>query len=260
MMTAPLLIDSHCHLDRLDLTPFDGSLDRALAHAAELDVKAALCVAVDRASIPVVIALAEKYPNIYATVGQHPSEDEETLSVAELTLLAQHSRVIAIGETGLDYHYESMPRDFQKQRFIAHIEVSQKLKKPLIIHTRAAQEDTLEILRDHAVSSAVFHCFTESLEMAEAGLELGLYISFSGILTFKNAGDLREVAKKIPLERILVETDAPYLTPIPFRGKPNCPGYTRYVAECLAELKGIPYSIVARQTTENFTTLFGVSL
>ena len=259
-MNTPLLIDSHCHLDRLDLTPFEGSLERALAAAADMGVVKVLCVAVDKESIARVIALAEQYPNVYATVGQHPSEDEASLSVADLTVLATHSRVIAIGETGLDYHYETVPRAVQKQRFVEHIEVSQALKKPLIIHTRAAQDDTLQLLRDHAVNSAVFHCFTESWAMAQAGLDLGLYISFSGILTFKNAGDLREVAKKVPLERILVETDAPYLTPIPFRGKPNCPGYTRYVAECLAELKGIPYSDVARQTSANFKTLFGVGL
>ncbi len=256
----PHLIDSHCHLDRLDLTPFEGSLDEVLHHAETLDVKHVLCVAVDRANIAKVMALAEQHPNVYATVGQHPSEEEESLSVDDLVVLAAHPKVIAIGETGLDYHYEATSRAFQKERFIAHIKAAERVSKPLVIHTRAAQDDTLEILREHQVSRAVFHCFTESLEMAEAALALGLYISFSGILTFKNAESLREVAKKIPLERILVETDAPYLTPVPFRGKPNCPGYTRYVAECLAEIKGIPYSVVAEKTTENFKALFGVSL
>ena len=250
------LIDSHCHLDRLDLTPFDGSLDRALAHAAELDVKKVLCISVDAANIKTVLDLAERYPNVYASVGQHPSEDEPSLAAEQLIELAKHPKVIAIGETGLDYHYEYTSADFQKERFITHIEVANKTEKPLIIHTRAAQEDTLSILREYQVSRAVFHCFTESLEMAMAGIEMGLYISFSGILTFKNAESLREVAKQIPLERILVETDAPYLTPVPYRGKPNCPGYTRYVAELLAELRQIPYSTVAKQTTQNFCDLF----
>jgi len=250
------LIDSHCHLDRLDLTPFDGSLERALAHAAELDVKKVLCISVDAANIKTVLEIAERYPNVYASVGQHPSEDEPSLTVLQLIELAEHPKVIAIGETGLDYHYEFTSAHFQKERFVTHIEVAQKTDKPLIIHTRAAQEDTLSILRAYQVSKAVFHCFTESLEMAMAGIEMGLYISFSGILTFKNAESLREVAKQVPLERILVETDAPYLTPVPYRGKPNCPGYTRYVAELLAELKQIPYSTVAQQTTQNFCDLF----
>lgn len=254
----PTLIDSHCHLDRLDLTPFDGSLDRAIAQAAELDIKEILCVSVERETIQNIIGIAEKYSNVYASVGQHPSEEEENLSAEDLVHLANHPKVIAIGETGLDYYYEHTNRDFQKERFITHIEASKKCAKPLIIHTRSAQEDTLQILRDFNVSQAVFHCFTESWEMAKAGIDLGLYISFSGILTFKNAESLREVAKKVPLDRILVETDAPYLTPVPFRGKPNCPGYTRYVAECLAELKGIPYSEVAQKTTENFYRLFGL--
>ncbi len=257
---TPILIDSHCHLDRLDLTPFEGSLDQALAHAATLDVKHVLCIGVDYAGLPRVLEIAEDYPNVYATVGQHPSEDEASLSADQLFLLSQHPKVIGIGETGLDYHYEGNTKALQQERFITHIEVAHRSQKPLIIHTRAAQDDTLQILRDHQVSRAVFHCFTESLEMAKAGLDLGLYISFSGILTFKNAESLREVAKYVPLDRILVETDAPWLTPVPYRGKPNCPGYTRYVAELLAELKGIAYSEVALQTTKNFATLFKVTL
>lgn len=253
------LIDSHCHLDRLDLTPFDGSLDRAIAHARDLDVKKILCISVDQKNIAAVIAIAKKYPNVYASVGQHPSEDEVSLSVEDLVALAHDDKVIAIGETGLDYYYDSVDREIQKERFMTHIKAAKQCNKPLIIHTRSAQEDTLSLLEEYDVSRAVFHCFTESWEMAKAGIDRGLYISFSGILTFKNAEDLREVAKKVPLDRILVETDAPYLTPVPFRGKPNCPGYTRYVAECLAKLRGIPYSEVAEQTTQNFMTLFGES-
>lgn len=251
------LIDSHCHLDRLDLSAFEGSLQKVLDHAATLDVLKILCVAVDRQNIPAVIALAEQYSHVYASVGQHPTENEESLSVEELCTLAQHPKVIAIGETGLDYYHDQTEPLFQQERFIAHIQASQRVAKPLIIHTRAAQQDTLAILQKNKVNQAVFHCFTETWEMAEAGLDLGLYISFSGILTFKNAADLREVAKKVPLERILVETDAPYLTPVPFRGKANYPGYTRYVAECIAEIKGVSYAEVAAQTTKNFYQLFG---
>lgn len=254
----PTLVDSHCHLDRLDLSSFENSLDRVIEHAQRLDVNKILCVAVDQKNIATVIEVASRYANVYASVGQHPSEDEVSLSAAELVELAQHPKVIAIGETGLDYYYEHTDREFQKQRFVTHIEAARQLGKPLIIHTRSAQEDTLQLLKEHHVTKAVFHCFTESWEMAEAGLDLGLYISFSGILTFKNAEALRSVAKKVPLERILVETDAPYLTPVPFRGKANCPGYTRYVAECLAEIKGISYSEVATRTTENFMKLFAV--
>lgn len=254
----PYLVDSHCHLDRLDLSPFEGSLEKALAFSETLDVKKVLCVSVDRGTMTRVFEIADQFPNVYASVGQHPSEEEETLRTTEFLELAKHPKVIAIGETGLDYHYEHTDKNFQKERFIAHILVGQRTNKPLIIHTRSAQEDTLSILTEYHVDRAVFHCFTESWEMAKAGLDMGLYISFSGILTFKNAESLREVAKKVPLDRILVETDAPYLTPVPYRGKPNCPGYTRYVAECLAELKGISYSEVAAHTTENFNRLFGL--
>ena len=252
------LVDSHCHLDRIDLTPFDGSLEKALAFSETLDVKKCLCVSVDKGTMAQVFEIANRFPTVYASVGQHPSEEEESLSIAELIELSKHPKVIAIGETGLDYYYEHTDKKFQKERFITHILVAQRTNKPLIIHTRSAQDDTLAILREYNVDRAVFHCFTESWEMAQAGIDMGLYISFSGILTFKNAEALREVAKKVPLERILVETDAPYLTPVPYRGKPNCPGYTRYVAELLAELKGIPYSEVAAQTTKNFNTLFGL--
>ncbi len=254
-----ILVDSHCHLDRLDLSPFEGSLDKALEFSATLDVKQVLCVSVEQKTMADIVAIAEKYPNVYASVGQHPSEEEMSLSADELVRLADHPKVIAIGETGLDYYYEHTNRAFQQERFVTHIEVAKRTSKPLIIHTRAAQEDTLRILREYDVSQAVFHCFTESWEMAKAGLDLGLYISFSGILTFKNAESLRDVARKVPLDRILVETDAPYLTPVPYRGKPNCPGYTRYVAELLAELRGISYSEIAQKTTENFCRLFGVN-
>jgi TatD DNase family protein len=251
------LVDSHCHLDLLDLAPFEGSLDRALEAAAAADVKKILCISVDMEKIPLIVGLAEKYPMVYASVGVHPSEDKgEEVDPIRLLEYAKHPKVIAIGETGLDYYYEFTDRSLQQQRFVQHIQVAQESNKPLIIHTRQAQEDTLAILQEHQVSQAVFHCFTEGIEMARQGLDLGLYISFSGILTFKNAAALREVARFVPLERILVETDAPYLTPVPYRGQPNYPGYTRLVAECLADLKGLTYPEVRSQTTANFHQLF----
>lgn len=254
---SPYLVDSHCHLDRLDLSPFAGSLSAAIEAAASMEVKKILCISVDMENIKTVLAIAEQYPNVYASVGLHPSENEgEEVDVAVLRQYASHPKVIAIGETGLDYYYEFTDQKSQKERFAKHIEVAQATGKPLVIHTRKAVEDTLSMLKQHRVTEGVFHCFTESLEMAEAGIEMGLYISFSGILTFKNAEALRAVAKALPLERILVETDAPYLTPVPYRGKANCPGYTRLVAECLAELKGIAYPVVAEVTTRNFHNLF----
>ncbi|MCX7122139.1 MAG: TatD family hydrolase [Gammaproteobacteria bacterium] len=251
------LVDSHCHLDLLDLTPFEGSLDRAIEASIQADVKKMLCISVDMEKIPAILKLAEQYPMVYASVGVHPSEDQgEEVDPLRLLDYAKHPKVIAVGETGLDYYYEFTDKSVQRARFITHIEVAQKCNMPLIIHTRKAQEDTIAILRKYEVSQAVFHCFTESIEMARQGLDLGLMISFSGILTFKNADSLREVAKYVPLDRILVETDSPYLTPMPNRGKPNYPGYTRLVAECLANLKGLTYPEVRDQTTRNFHQLF----
>jgi TatD DNase family protein len=251
------LVDSHCHLDFLDLTPFGGSLERAIEAASLVDVKEILCISVSMENIPVVLKIAEQYPNVYASVGAHPSHNEGAEADFDtLVRYAAHPKVLAIGETGLDYHYDFTKESVQRERFVTHIKASQQTQKPLIIHTRKAEEDTLALLRAYQVSAGVFHCFTEGLSMAEAAIELGLYISFSGILTFKNAEPLREVARALPLERILVETDAPYLTPMPHRGKPNHPGYTRLVAECLAEIKGVSYETVAAATTANFHRLF----
>lgn len=251
------LVDSHCHLDLLDLSPFSGSLEAAIDAAVSLDVKKILCISVDLENIPNVLAIAAQFKHVYASVGLHPSHNQgEEATVQRILEFAQHEKVIAIGETGLDYHYDTTDRALQLTRFRTHIEASKITQKPLIIHTREAQEDTLRVLREEKVSAGVFHCFTESLEMAQQAIDLGLYISFSGILTFKNAENLREVARALPLERILVETDAPYLTPMPYRGKPNFPGYTRLVAECLADLKGLSYAEVSCITTQNFHQLF----
>jgi TatD DNase family protein len=251
------LIDSHCHLDRLDLNAFGGSLTTLLKEAEKFDVKRVLCVGVDLENSKTVKEIAQQFTNVYASVGLHPSEDKgEEATVERLIDLGTDPKVVAIGETGLDYHYEYTSQELQQERFVIHIKAAQALKKPLIIHTRKAEDDTLTLLKKHQVHAGVFHCFTESYEMASAGLDLGLYISFSGIITFKNAEALRMVVKKIPLERILVETDAPYLTPVPYRGKANFPGYTRLVAECIAGLKGIKYEEVAEITTHNFINLF----
>lgn len=254
------LVDSHCHLDMLDYEAFGGSLETLLKKAAdEYQVKKFLCISVDMETVNQVKAIAHQFDNVYASVGLHPSENKGSeASIEQLIELATDPKVIAIGETGLDYHYDYNTKDLQQERFIKHIKAAQTLDKPLIIHTRKAEQDTLRIMREHHVNRGIFHCFTESYDMAKAGIDLGFYISFSGIITFKNADDLREVVKKIPLENMLVETDAPYLTPVPYRGKPNFPGYTRMVAECIASLKGISFEEVANVTTQNFLNLFNL--
>lgn len=255
-----MLIDSHCHLDRIDLTQFDGKLENAIAAAKQLGVGHMLCVCIDMENFAAVLAIAEKFPNVSASMGKHPTEWEGIEPTVEMLIeKAQHPKVIAIGETGLDYFHGAVhERVAQQDRFITHIHAAKQLNKPLIIHTRQAQEDTISVLKQEQAGPGVFHCFTESWDMAKQGLDLGLYISFSGIVTFKNAIELKEVAKKVPLDRILVETDAPYLTPVPYRGKPNTPGYTRYVAEHIAELRGIDYTTLRDATTANFQRLFGL--
>ena len=256
-----MIVDSHCHLDRIDLSVFDGSLEKALLAAKTLGVTHALCVCIDMENFEAVRIIAETHENVYASVGVHPTEQEGIEpDVSMLIQKACHPKVIAIGETGLDYFHQPARVALQQARFHTHIEASQATQKPLIIHTRQANQDTIQILKDHHVNAGVFHCFTESWEMAKAGLDLGLYISFSGILTFKNAESLREVALKVPLDRLLVETDAPYLTPAPFRGKANHPGLTRYVVEALAQLRKMSVEEISKITTENFERLFGVRL
>jgi TatD DNase family protein len=253
-----MIIDSHCHLDRVDLTPFEGSILRVLEAAKALGVEKVLCVSIDRENFQQVLSLAHTYEHVYASVGVHPTETGiETVSYDWLMSHAQDPKVVAIGETGLDYYHEPIQADLQKASFEVHLQAAIAADKPVIIHTRMANQDTIAQLKPYAGRlRGVFHCFTESWEMAKAGLDLGLYISFSGILTFKNASELRDVAWKIPLDRLLVETDAPYLTPHPFRGKPNHPGLTRYVVETLARLKGMPWEDMAAITTQNACDLF----
>ena len=249
-------VDSHCHINFSDLA---ANITGVLAQMQQNDVERALCVSVNLADFPQVLALAERYPHIYASVGVHPDyEGVEEPGVARLVELAQHPRVIAIGETGLDYSRLTGDLEWQRERFRNHIRAARECGKPLIIHTREAAADTLRIMAEEHASEAggVMHCFTENWEIAEAALAMGFYISFSGIVTFKNAKQIKEVAQRVPLERILIETDAPYLAPAPHRGKLNQPAYVKHVAEEIALLRGVSLDEVGRRTTENFVRLF----
>lgn len=254
-----MFIDSHCHLDRLKLEKYEDGLDGAIAAATEQHVSEMLCVAIDLEHIDQVLSIAAAYPKIYASVGVHPtSYDGEEPSVDRLIKLADSPKVVAIGETGLDYYYSEDKKEIQQQRFKTHLEASKQTRKPVIVHTRDAKEDTLAIIAEHGDESVagVLHCFTEDLDMALRAIELGYYISFSGIVTFKNAVELQEVARSIPLERMLIETDAPYLAPVPFRGKPNEPKYVPKVAEFIAQLRGVSVEQIAEHTAANFHSLF----
>ncbi len=252
------IIDSHCHLDRVDLSSFGGSMESLLAHAKTLSVEEFLCICIDLEHFDDVFSLAKKYPQIYASVGVHPCELEgKDPSVEELLTLTKHDKIIAIGETGLDYfHVEKVMADWQRDRFRRHIKASNQSGKPMIIHTRNAKKDTIAIMQAEKAEQGVMHCFSEDWETAKAALDLGFYISFSGIITFKNAENLREVAKKVPSDRLLVETDSPYLTPAPYRGKSNSPAYSYYVAEKLAEIRSVSINDIASTTTSNFEQLF----
>ena len=255
-----MLIDSHCHLDRLDLTPFDGELANALAFAQERGVERFLCVAIDMENVNAVIDIARHYPQIYASVGVHPNEQgREEPTVEQLLQLAADDKVIAIGETGLDYFRSEGDLSWQHQRFRTHITAAKECGKPLIIHCREAREDTLKMLAEEGADEVggIMHCFVEDMATAERAMELGFYISFSGIVTFNSASELKEVARTIPAERLLVETDAPYLAPMPYRGKSNQPAYVREVAEYVAELRGVSYEEIAQQSGDNFRRLFG---
>jgi TatD DNase family protein len=257
-----MYIDSHCHINFPELA---ARMPELLAKMDENKVTHALCVSVDLPDFPQVLALAEQYHHIYASVGVHPDyEDTPEPSVEQLVALADHPKILAIGETGLDYYRLEGDLEWQRERFRTHIRASRITRKPLIIHTRAASEDTIRIMQEEGAGTdkggvaGVMHCFTESLEVAEAALAMGFYISFSGIVTFKSAKDLQAVARAVPLERMLIETDSPYLAPVPFRGRMNEPGYVRHVAEYIATLKDLPLDQVAKQTTDNFFNLFNV--
>jgi len=251
-----MLVDSHCHLDFPELS---GDLDAIFTLMRENGVGRALCISVRLEDFPRVRALAESHDHLYATVGVHPDYEEiHEPAVEELVQLASHPKVIAIGETGLDYYRLKGDLEWQRDRFRTHIRAARVSGKPLVIHTRSAAADTLRIMREEGAPEigGVMHCFTEAWETAQAAIAMGFYISFSGIVTFKNAQALKEVARQVPLERMLVETDSPYLAPVPFRGKTNQPGYVKYVAEEIARLKGASVEEVAKKTTDNFFELF----
>jgi TatD DNase family protein len=254
-----MFIDSHCHLDRLKLDSYNGNLSEAIQAAHDNAVDLMLCVAIDLEHIDQVLNIAKTYEHVYASVGVHPgSIDCEEPTVDRLVDLAKNDKVIAIGETGLDYYYGAEHKELQLERFKRHLQVSKITRKPLIVHTRDAKEDTLSYINKYSdpLVGGVLHCFTEDLDMAQRAIEHNFYISFSGIVTFKNALELQEVAKALPLDRILIETDSPYLAPVPFRGKSNEPKYVSHVAKYLADLKGVTIEEIAEKTSENFKKLF----
>ncbi len=251
-----MFIDSHCHLNFPELAE---NLGEVLENMRRNDVVQALCVGVTLDKFPEILALAEQYENIYASVGVHPDHElDAEPSQEQLVQLARHPKVVAIGETGLDYFRLKGDLEWQRERFRTHIRAAKACGKPLIVHTREAAADTLRIMREEGAeqTGGVMHCFTESLETAQAAMDMGFYISFSGIVTFKNAIVLKEVARQIPANRMLIETDSPYLAPVPFRGKLNQPAYVKHVAEEIARLRGAPLDEIARATTENFRRLF----
>ena len=250
------LIDSHCHLD------FDGLSNRlpeVLAAMEANDVGGCMTIGVTLEEAPQVLAIAAAYEQVFASVGVHPEyADHREPDVETLCALAQHPKVLAIGETGLDYHWHKDQPEWQRERFRVHIRAAKALNKPLVIHTREAAEDTLAILKEEGAGAVggILHCFTESLAVAERARDLGFYISISGIVSFKKAEQVHEVARAIPLDRLLVETDSPYLAPVPYRGKPNEPAYVRHVAEAIANLRQISYAEVATASSRNFLSLF----
>ena len=251
-----MLVDSHCHIN---FEPLREDETGVIQRARELGVEYMLCVSVDMEAFPQVLDLARRYPFIFASVGVHPNHDEgREPATEELARLAGDPNVVAIGETGLDYFRSSGDMRWQQERFVRHIHAGIEADRPLIIHTREAAADTMDILEAEqaAECGGVMHCFAEDWNTAKRALDIGFYISFSGIVTFKNAQDMREVAKKVPLDRVLVETDSPYLAPVPMRGKTNEPGYTRYVADVLAGIKKVSLEEISAMTTDNFFRLF----
>ena len=252
----PDLVDSHCHLN---FEPLGADLDAVLARARGNGISHMLCVSVTLEKLPQIQSITDKYSYIFSSVGVHPNEQEGRDPEAdELVELARAPRVVAIGETGLDYYRCQGDMRWQQERFRRHIRAARTSHKPLIIHTREAARDTLDIMREEnaAEVGGVMHCFTESWEVAREAMDMGFYISFSGIVTFANAKALREVAAKVPDDRLLIETDAPYLAPVPYRGKTNEPAFVKHVAEHLAQVRGSTLDGIAERTTQNFFSLF----
>jgi len=256
-----MLVDSHCHLDRIDLTPYAGDFAALLAATRAAGVGHSLCVSIDLEAYPAMLALVEPYAEVSVSVGVHPNE-HDTVEPDPDTLvdLARHPKNVAIGETGLDYYHGKGDLEWQRERFRRHVAAARLAHKPLIIHSRDARADTLAILREERASEVggVMHCFTEDWDTAARAMDLGFHISFSGILTFKSADELREVARRVPDDRLLVETDSPYLAPVPHRGKPNEPRHVVHVVALLAQLRGTDVETIAAVTTANFARLFGV--
>lgn len=255
---TPLYVDSHCHLNFPEL---QARLPELLEHMAAKQVTHALCVSVELAEFPVIASLAKAHANLYASVGVHPDYETSTEPTEdELVRLSETSKVVAIGETGLDYYRLTGDLDWQRARFRTHIRAARRCNKPLIIHTRSAADDTLRIMREEGAREVggVMHCFTESWDVAQQAMDLGFLISFSGIVTFKNAHALHEVARRMPLEQMLIETDSPYLAPVPHRGKTNEPAFVAHVAEHLGRLKDVSCAQIGAQTTNNFMRLFNI--
>lgn len=254
-----MLVDSHCHLDRVDLSAHNGELANALSYAASCGVTQFLCISTDQENFKQVKAIADAHEQVHCTVGVHPlADDLSTDGVLEFLLReAASSKVVGIGETGLDGYYAKDSLSQQLESFRVHFEAAKQAKLPLVIHTREAKSETLDLITsDKRDRPGVLHCFTEDWDMAKRAMDVGYYISISGIVTFRQAENVREVARKIPLDRLLVETDSPYLAPVPYRGKPCQPAYTRNTAEFLAELRGESLEQLAAATTENYFTLF----
>ena len=254
-----MLVDSHCHLDRIDLTPYDGDLSAAVSSALERGVERMLCISISTENRQAVLDIARAHDNIYASTGIHPLDVKTgTVGAQDLIAWADDPNVIALGETGLDYYYDQETKALQQESFVEHLVAGKQAKTPVVVHTRSAKEDTLALIAEHGCleTAGVLHCFTEDWDMAKRAIDLNYYISISGIVTFKNAAELREVAKRIPTDRLLVETDSPYLAPVPYRGKKNEPKYVREVAEFIAELRGVSFAELAEQTTANFDRLF----
>ncbi len=252
-----MLVDSHCHINFDELS---ARLPEILQNAKDNDVSHMLCVSVTLEDFPQVKALADQYPHIFASVGVHPCYQEvKDPSVEELVEIGQNSNIVAIGETGLDYfRVEDQDMTWQQERFVRHIHAAKTVNKPLIIHTRNAADDTMRMLKEEGADTCrgVMHCFAEDWDVAKKALDLGFYISFSGIVTFKSATNVQEVARKCPLGRVLVETDSPYLAPVPLRGKTNEPAYVRHTAQFVADLKGVDLPTLAEATSNNFFELF----
>ncbi len=251
---AELLVDSHCHIPLMET-----EVSQVLASARETQVGHMLCVSIDLESFPQVLHVAENYPNVFASVGVHPNTElESETDINTLVKLAGHDRVIAIGETGLDYYRSEGDLEWQRDRFRTHIRAAREINKPVIIHSRNASEDLLKIMRQEKIEEAggVMHCFVDDWDTAQAAMDMNFYISFSGIVTFKNATEVQDVARKVPIERLLIETDSPYLAPVPHRGKPNQPANVFHVANFLSELRQETYDTIATNTTNNFFTLF----